>query len=49
MFCELNGLILTVPADDAVAQMVAVAAGEVDEAPMARWLTPRLGEEGEAE
>jgi death-on-curing protein len=42
MFCELNGHHLEVTVDDAVAQMVAVAAGEVDEASMATWLAGRL-------
>lgn len=42
MFCELNGHILDVTVDDAVAQMVAVAAGESDEASMGTWLAGRL-------
>lgn len=42
MFCDLNGHQLEVPTDDAVAQMMAVAAGEVDEAGMALWLSDRI-------
>lgn len=42
MFCYLNGYQLQVPADDAVELMLAVAAGEMDEAAMADWLTERL-------
>ena len=42
MFCELNGHSLDVTIDDAVAQMVAVAAGESDEESMATWLAGRL-------
>jgi death-on-curing protein len=42
MFCELNGYQLEVPADDAVTQMLAVAAGEVDEVGMADWLSGRI-------
>lgn len=42
MFCELNGYSLDVTADGAVAQMVAVAAGECDEASMATWLAGHL-------
>lgn len=42
MFCELNGYQLEVPADDAVTQMLAVAAGEVDEVGMAVWLSGRI-------
>lgn len=42
MFCELNGRQLEVPVDDAVAQMLGIAAGEVDEASMARWLGERM-------
>jgi len=42
MFVMLNGHQLIVPADDAVSAMLAVAAGEVDEAALARWLTDRV-------
>lgn len=42
MFCELNGRHLEAPAEAAVGQMLAVAAGEADEASMARWLVERL-------
>ncbi|HEU5151694.1 MAG TPA: type II toxin-antitoxin system death-on-curing family toxin [Iamia sp.] len=44
LFCDLNGRILAVDADDAVTTMLAVAAGEVDEAGLAEWLHTRLGE-----
>ena len=39
MFVILNGHQLIVPADDAVSTMLAVAAGEVDEAALAQWLS----------
>jgi len=42
MFCALNGYRLEVPADDAVDLMLAIAAGELDEATVAAWLTGRL-------
>jgi death-on-curing protein len=42
MFCSLNSYELVVPVEDAVSQMVAVAAGEVDEEGMARWLSGRI-------
>jgi len=42
MFCLLNGRDLCVETDDAVSQMLGVAAGEIDEADMAAWLAPRL-------
>lgn len=42
MFCLLNGYQLEVPADDAVDLMLAVAAGDMDEADVADWLTDRL-------
>jgi len=35
----LNGHQLIVPADDAVSTMLGVAAGEVDEAALAQWLS----------
>ena len=42
MFVMLNGRHLVVPADDAVSTMLAVAAGELDEVGMARWLSGRI-------
>lgn len=42
MFCLLNGRDLVVDTDDAVNQMLSVAAGEIDEAGMATWLATRL-------
>jgi death-on-curing protein len=42
MFCVLNGYGLEVPNDDAVHLMLAIAAGELDEATVAAWLTERL-------
>ena len=39
MFVILNGHQLIVPADDAVSTMLGVAAGEVDEAALAQWLS----------
>lgn len=42
MFCALNGFTLAVPTAEAVETMVAVAAGELDEAGLAAWLTERL-------
>jgi death-on-curing protein len=44
MFCLLNGRDLCVETDDAVDQMLGVAAGEIDEACMADWLAIRLVE-----
>ena len=44
MFCLLNGWDLHVGADDAVGQMLGVAAGEIDEAAMAVWLSERLAQ-----
>jgi prophage maintenance system killer protein len=43
MFCALNGHELHVPVDEAVNQMLAVAAGEIDEEAMAVWLSGKLG------
>ena len=43
MFCALNDYSLHVPADEAVETMLAIAAGELDEGAMARWLGPHLG------
>ena len=42
MFCALNDRELHVAADDAVATMQAIAAGELDEAAVAAWLADRL-------
>ncbi len=42
IFCALNGRQLDVPADDAVAAMLAIAAGELDEAAVADWLRKYL-------
>ena len=42
MFCALNGYQLETTTDDAVNLMLAVAAGDVDEAAMASWLSQRL-------
>ena len=44
MFCLLNDRDLEVDTDDAVNQMLGVAAGEIDEAAMAQWLSTRLVE-----
>ena len=43
MFCALNGYSLHVEPDEAVGTMLAIAAGELDEAAVARWLGPHLG------
>jgi death-on-curing protein len=42
MFCALNDHELHVPVDDAVNQMLAVAAGKIDEEAMAVWLSGKL-------
>ena len=42
MFCALNDYGLRVPADEAVKTMLAIAAGELDEAAVARWLGGHL-------
>ena len=42
MFCALNGFTLAVPTGEAVDTMVAVAAGDLDEAGLAAWLAERL-------
>ena len=42
LFCALNGHDLVATADDAVAQVLAVAAGQVDEPAMAAWITQRI-------
>ena len=42
MFVSLNGQWLEATADDAVTTMLAVAAGELDEAGMAKWLSLRV-------
>lgn len=41
-FCELNGHVLHVPVDDAVATMFSVAAAETNEAALADWLRSRI-------
>jgi prophage maintenance system killer protein len=38
MFCVLNGHELDVPTEEAVTTMLAVAAGELDEAGLSQWL-----------
>jgi death-on-curing protein len=38
MFCVLNGHELEVPTEEAVTTMLAVAAGDLDEAGLSRWL-----------
>jgi death-on-curing protein len=38
MFCVLNGPHLHVPTEEAVAAMIGVAAGELDEAGFSKWL-----------
>jgi len=42
IFCTLNGHQLEVPPDDAVDLMIAIAAGDIDEAAVATWLSERL-------
>ncbi len=42
IFCLLNGWDLHVESDDAVEQMIGVAAGEFDESAMAAWLSERV-------
>jgi len=42
MFVVLNGHQLEVPPDDAVSTMLAVAAGELDEAGLSGWLAERI-------
>jgi death-on-curing protein len=42
MFCALNDYSLPVEPDDAVRTMLAIAAGELNEAAVARWLGPHL-------
>ena len=42
MFCALNEFTLEAPADDVVETMLAIAAGDVDEAAVASWLSDRL-------
>jgi death on curing protein len=42
MFVVLNDHQLKVPADDAVSAMLAVAAGELDEAGLSGWLAERI-------
>lgn len=42
MFCALNDYSVRVPADEALETMLAIAAGELDEAAVARWLGGHL-------
>ena len=42
MFCALNDHSLRVEPDEAVETMLAIAAGELDEGAVARWLSPHL-------
>ena len=42
MFCALNSYELTATADDAVNTVLSIAAGELDEPAVARWLERRL-------
>jgi len=42
MFCVLNGYTLDVPPEEAVATMLAVAAGDLDEAAVRTWLMARV-------
>jgi death-on-curing protein len=42
MFCSLNGQVMSVPTEDAVATMLAIAGGELDEPAVARWVRERL-------
>lgn len=42
MFCALNGRELSVTTDEAVATMLAVAAGEIEESQLADWIGTRL-------
>ncbi|NNF64441.1 MAG: type II toxin-antitoxin system death-on-curing family toxin, partial [Acidimicrobiia bacterium] len=42
LFCALNSYELLVPADDAVALMLGIASGELDEAHVVEWLEERL-------
>ena len=43
VFLELNDAELNADEDDAVETMLAVAAGEIDEARLTEWLRPRIG------
>ena len=42
LFCAVNGHDLVATTDDAVNQVLAIAAGRVDEATMASWITERI-------
>jgi death-on-curing protein len=42
MFCLLNNRDLHVETDDAVNQMLGVAAGDIDEPAMSAWLSARV-------
>jgi death on curing protein len=47
MFLTLNGHSLKVPADDAVETMLAIAAGDLDEAAVYIWLGDRIDRQAE--
>ncbi|MGK2903011.1 MAG: type II toxin-antitoxin system death-on-curing family toxin [Mycobacterium sp.] len=47
LFLSLNGHRLDVPADDAVAQMLGIASGELNEAAVAAWLVERVEPEAD--
>jgi death-on-curing protein len=42
MFCALNGHRLEIPADEAVAMMLTIAAGGITETAVAEWLSGRI-------
>lgn len=42
MFLALNGLSLKVPTEEAIATVLAIAAGELDEDSVAMWLSDRV-------
>ncbi len=42
VFCALNARDVRVPVDEAVETMLAIAAGDLDEAAVAEWLSRRL-------
>ena len=42
VFLELNGKTFNTSEEDAVTTMLAVAAGEISQADLTRWLTPRV-------
>lgn len=49
LFLGLNGLALRAPETEVVTQMLALAAGELDEDGLAAWLRSRASARGEAE